>query len=108
MTAASRDPLAAAPGPCPWYMGPRSPRVEGHRWARAGESDAEAGKVLLRRGGAVVLVIEMYAYVQTLPGPDLSWEWPTRVARDPRTGRIRGDGIRIAPFTLDESLRRLA
>lgn len=39
---------------------------------------------------------------------DLGYQWVTRVAREPVTGRIRGDGMRIAPFTLDESLRKLA
>jgi hypothetical protein len=32
---------------------------------------------------------------------DLGYEWITRVARDPSTGHILGDGIRIAPFELD-------
>lgn len=36
---------------------------------------------------------------------DFGYEWVTRVARDPRTGRIHGDGIRIAAFVLDETLR---
>jgi hypothetical protein len=41
-------------------------------------------------------------------GYDYGYQWVTRVARDPRTGRIHGDGIRIGPFVLDASLRRLA
>lgn len=36
---------------------------------------------------------------------DYEYQWVTRVARDPRTDRIHGDGIRISPFVLDESLR---
>lgn len=36
---------------------------------------------------------------------DLGYQWVTRVARDPKTGRIHGDGIRIGPFSLDESMR---
>jgi hypothetical protein len=39
---------------------------------------------------------------------DLGYEWITRVARDPQTGRLIGDGTRIAPFELDESGVRLA
>jgi hypothetical protein len=39
-------------------------------------------------------------------GLDYSYQWVTRVARDPRTGRIHGEGVRISPFVLDESLRR--
>ena len=38
-------------------------------------------------------------------GFDYGYEWVTRVARDPTTGRIHGEGIRIAPFVLDASLR---
>jgi hypothetical protein len=38
---------------------------------------------------------------------DFGYQWVTRVARDPVTKRVHGDGIRIAPFTLDDSLRRL-
>jgi hypothetical protein len=38
-------------------------------------------------------------------GFDLGYQWVTRVARDPVTGKIWGDGIRIAPFVLDDSLR---
>ena len=33
------------------------------------------------------------------------YQWVTRVARDPQTGRIHGDGIRISPFVLDDTLR---
>lgn len=36
---------------------------------------------------------------------DYSYQWVTRVARDPQTGRIHGDGIRISPFVLDDTLR---
>ena len=36
---------------------------------------------------------------------DYSYQWVTRVARDPRTDRIHGDGIRISPFVLDDTLR---
>lgn len=32
---------------------------------------------------------------------DLGYQWITRVAREPRTGRLVGDGIRISPFVLD-------
>jgi hypothetical protein len=38
---------------------------------------------------------------------DFGYEWVTRVARNPRTGRIHGDGIRIGAFVLDESLRKV-
>ena len=40
-------------------------------------------------------------------GFDYGYEWVTRVARNPRTGRVHGEGFRIAPFVLDDSLRRL-
>ncbi len=38
-------------------------------------------------------------------GFDYGYEWVTRVARDAKTGRIHGEGIRIRPFILDASLR---
>lgn len=40
-------------------------------------------------------------------GLDYGYQWVTRVARHPLTRRIHGDGIRIGPFVLDGSLRRL-
>jgi hypothetical protein len=36
---------------------------------------------------------------------DFSYQWVTRVVRDPNTGRIEGEGFRIPPFELDRSLR---
>lgn len=39
-------------------------------------------------------------------GLDYSYQWVTRVARDPESNRIHGDGIRIEPFVLDDTLRR--
>jgi len=38
---------------------------------------------------------------------DYSYEWVTRVARNPNTGRIEGEGFRIPPFVLDVSLREV-
>jgi hypothetical protein len=40
-------------------------------------------------------------------GFDYGYQWVTRVARNPRTGQIHGEGIRIAPFVLDDSLRQV-
>jgi hypothetical protein len=40
-------------------------------------------------------------------GVDLGYQWVTRVARNPRTGHIHGEGFRISPFVLDDSLRGL-
>jgi len=39
---------------------------------------------------------------------DFGYQWVTRVARHPETGRVHGDGIRIHPFVLDDLLRGLA
>jgi hypothetical protein len=39
---------------------------------------------------------------------DFGYQWPTRVARDPETGIIVGDGIRIDLFALDDSYRQLS
>jgi hypothetical protein len=41
-------------------------------------------------------------------GYDYGYQGVTRVARDSDSGRIHGDGFRIAPFVLDKSLRRRA
>jgi hypothetical protein len=41
-------------------------------------------------------------------GYDYSFQGISRVARDPNSGRVYGDGIRIAPFVLGKSLRRRA
>ena len=41
---------------------------------------------------------------------DLGYEWVTRIARDPESGRLVGDGIRIPAFELDDdamTVRRL-
>lgn len=38
---------------------------------------------------------------------DYGYQWVTRVARDPGTGHIHGEGIRIAPFVLDRTLRNI-
>jgi hypothetical protein len=38
---------------------------------------------------------------------DRGYQWVTRMARDPRTGRIIGDGIRIGKFVLDETNRNI-
>jgi hypothetical protein len=37
-----------------------------------------------------------------------SSQWVTRVATEPATGRILGEGVRIQPFVLDATYRRLA
>jgi hypothetical protein len=36
---------------------------------------------------------------------DYGYQWVTRVVRDPHTQQVHGEGIRIAPFTLDKTLR---
>jgi len=39
---------------------------------------------------------------------DFGYQWVTRVARDPSTGKIIGDGIRIRPFVLDDTFENIA
>jgi len=39
---------------------------------------------------------------------DFGYQWITRVQRDPGTGRIVGEGIRLPPFRLDETGTKLA
>ena len=223
-----------APGPSPWYLQSKGPRLPGLTWTSAGDARVTAGKTCLMRGDDVVLLVNMYCYVElfspgllviwrqaqapsgntepvkmwgyqhrnleplsksieelcegmqerrlatlaatspvfecelpttiseesvsvSVPGPlrvrsemlllcqssaiipgpqsghgnlalmllntasgtlqlypqdwfndgrvDLGYQWVTRVARDAKTGRIHGDGIRIDPFILDESMR---
>ena len=38
---------------------------------------------------------------------DFGYQWVTRMVRNPETGFVHGEGIRIAPFILDDSLRDL-
>jgi hypothetical protein len=38
---------------------------------------------------------------------DLGYQWVTRMARNPRTGRVHGEGFHIDPFELDDTLRQL-
>jgi hypothetical protein len=38
-------------------------------------------------------------------GLDYTYQGVTRVARDPATGRIHGEGVRIDTFVLDDTLR---
>lgn len=39
---------------------------------------------------------------------DFAYQWVTRVVRDPRTGRVHGEGIRINSFILDDTLCSLS
>jgi hypothetical protein len=53
----------------------------------------------------MVHVLPRYWLVE---GPfDLGYQWITGVTRDPSTGRIVGEGIRLSVFELDESGTRL-
>jgi len=38
---------------------------------------------------------------------DRGYQWVTRVTRNPETGRVHGEGFRIDPFELDDTLCRL-
>jgi hypothetical protein len=40
-------------------------------------------------------------------GIDYGYQWVTRVVRNHRTGQVHGEGMRIAPFILDDSLCNL-
>jgi len=42
------------------------------------------------------------------PNMDYGYQWVTRAARDPQTGKVHGEGIRLGRFVLDASLRNLA
>lgn len=34
---------------------------------------------------------------------DYGYEWASKIARDPKTGNVVGEGVRILPFLLDKS-----
>ena len=38
---------------------------------------------------------------------DFGYQWVTRVVRNPKTGHVHGEGFRITPFQLDDSLCQL-
>jgi len=40
-------------------------------------------------------------------GLDYGYQWVTRVAREPKSGKIYGEGFRISPFVLDETSRNI-
>jgi hypothetical protein len=39
---------------------------------------------------------------------DYDYQWVTRVTRDPANGKVHGEGFRIAPFVLDDTLQNLS
>jgi hypothetical protein len=53
-------------------------------------------------------VLEVFPQDWFNDGPwDFGYQWITRVARDPKTGKIVGDGIRIGRFVLDATNRNV-
>jgi hypothetical protein len=61
---------------------------------------------------ALMVVHPRQAHYQLYPqdwfntgGIDYGYQWVTRVARNPRTHEVHGEGFRIDPFVLDHSLR---
>jgi hypothetical protein len=66
--------LDDAPGPSPWYLQASGRSLPGLAWVRVGESTAAADKTCLMRGDDVVLLVNMYCYVELLsPGLLLMW-----------------------------------
>jgi hypothetical protein len=66
--------LDDAPVPSPWYLQSRGPGLPDLKWVRAGESKGAAGKACLMRGDDVVLLVNIYCYVELLsPGPLIIW-----------------------------------
>jgi hypothetical protein len=70
-----------------------------HRPGQTDDSPAVAIYVWRPRSGRVTVLPQAWF---TAESHDLGYDWITRVARDPRTGRIVGDGIRIPAFELDD------
>jgi hypothetical protein len=78
-------------------------------------SIAEANPTWLRGDLALMIARPQQSTVRLYPqdwfnagGLDYMYQGVTRVARNESTGRIHGEGLRISPFVLDESLRRVA
>lgn len=62
--------------------------------------------VILRpkAGTAEIIPQDWFNNSETL---DFGYQWVTRVARDPGSQRVYGEGIRLASFVLDDSLRNV-
>jgi len=67
----------------------------------AGQQDAALAFFSLRPTASTVEVLPQRWY--TAADYEIGRQWITRIARDPVSGRIVGEGIRIKPFELDES-----
>jgi len=63
-TKVTKSFLDDAPGPSPWYLLSRGPKLPGLTWVRTCESKAAAGKTCLMRGDDVVLLVNVYCYVE--------------------------------------------
>jgi len=69
------------------------------------QQDAALAILSLRPGASTVEVMPQSWYTSANYRP--GYEWVTRVARDPVSGRIVGEGIGVKPFELDETGTRV-
>ncbi|MGZ5148367.1 MAG: hypothetical protein ACXWCP_32945 [Burkholderiales bacterium] len=67
----------------------------------ASKQDAALAFLSLRPAASTVEVLPQRWY--TAADYEIGRQWITRIARDPVSGRIVGEGIRVKPFELDES-----
>jgi hypothetical protein len=67
----------------------------------AGKEDAACALFALRPAAGTVEVLPQRWF--TTGKYDVGRQWLTRVARDPATGRIVGEGIRVGKFELDDT-----
>jgi len=103
----------------PWTLTPGTHRIEIpaefsgidellviSSFAAANKHDPGLAILSLRPGQSTVEVMPQswYTAAEYRPG----YQWVTRVARDPGSGRIVGEGVGIKPFELDESGTKVA
>lgn len=67
----------------------------------AGKDEAACALFALRPGAGTVEVLPQRWF--TAGKYDIGRQWVTRVARDPSTGRIVGEGIRVGKFELNDA-----
>jgi len=98
------DVLDDAPGPSPWYLRAGKPLCHSSAVEESPPVDRSNLALLVAhpREGTYELFPQDWFNSARL---DYGYQGVTRVARDPRTGRIHGEGTRISPFVLDDTLQ---
>ena len=98
----------------PWTLAPGTHKIEVpaafagidellmiSSYPAAGKQDPALAIFSLKPSASTVEILPQRWY--TAADYELGRQWVTRIARDPATGRIVGEGVQIKPFELDES-----